>query len=271
MILFFVLILKIDLLQCGKVGDVFNLGVNVGKGLASKTGDLVPSIGDIYNFGKQNLLGLPFEVAIGTLDKICKSLILIFCVISQAFITVGSIAISADNATKPPYNQPKVSEMNYVLITETENVTIPLSESTQLWKHPLFKKDQKVVVLITGWTTNPDEPNDTADLMYRAYKSRGNVNFILIDTAKYVDTLYAWSAFNTAELGAAVGKGLAELIEYLPAENIHLLGTSLGAHMVGSAGRSFQIETNGKLLPRITGLDPAKPCFREGETLNGFV
>lgn len=54
------------------IGDAFNLGVSAGKGVISKSGDLVPSFGDLYNFGKQNLLGLPFEAVIGILDKVCK-------------------------------------------------------------------------------------------------------------------------------------------------------------------------------------------------------
>lgn len=48
------------------------------------------------------------------------------------------------------------------------------------------------------------------------------------------------------------------------------LGHSLGAHISGAAGQSFQ-NTAGKLLPRITGLDPANPCFKEGETLQGLM
>jgi lipoprotein lipase len=38
------------------------------------------------------------------------------------------------------------------------------------------------------------------------------------------------------------------------------MGHSLGAHIVGAAGRQFQEET-GKILPRITGFDPAKVRF----------
>lgn len=234
-----------------KIGDGVKLGKNVGRGIGSKAVDLVPSIDNIYNIGKQNLLGLPFEVSISVLDKIC------------------SIANAGNNAILSP-KQPTLAEMNYVLLTESENVTVPMNDSLRLWQHPLFNVNEKVVVLVTGWTTNPDEDNDTADLFYRAYRSRGPVNFILIDTAKYVDTLYAWSAFNTQLLGAGLGKGLADLVQYVPVENIHIMGTSLGAHIVGAAGRSFQAESNGKILPRITGLDPAKPCFREGELLNGY-
>jgi hypothetical protein len=35
------------------------------------------------------------------------------------------------------------------------------------------------------------------------------------------------------------------------------MGHSLGSHIAGQAGRTFEDET-GKLLPRITGFDPAK-------------
>lgn len=82
--------------------------------------------------------------------------------------------------------------------------------------------------MATGWTTDIDEENTAADELWKAYKSRGDTNFILIDSARYVDTLYAWSAFNTRELGKAVGEGIADLINYVPIENIHLMGHSLG-------------------------------------------
>lgn len=38
-------------------------------------------------------------------------------------------------------------------------------------------------------------------------------------------------------------------------------GHSLGAHIGGSAGRNFYYKTS-KLLPRITGLDPANPWYK---------
>lgn len=39
--------------------------------------------------------------------------------------------------------------------------------------------------------------------------------------------------------------------------------------MVGYAGRTFQSYTK-TLIPRITGLDPARPCFSQGERLDGL-
>lgn len=46
-------------------------------------------------------------------------------------------------------------------------------------------------------------------------------------------------------------------------------GHSLGAHICGEAGRVYRNLTNQSLV-RITGLDPARPCFNEGERLTGL-
>lgn len=43
----------------------------------------------------------------------------------------------------------------------------------------------------------------------------------------------------------------------------------MGAHIVGAIGRYYNALTS-TLLPRITGLDPASPCFNEGENLNSL-
>lgn len=255
-----------------KTTDVLKLGAQAGEGIIKKVPDLIPTPENIYNVGKQTLIGLPFELLISGIDKLCKFCCLFkytFCHINfqYNFPFTGSIALSANNATES-YIQPKISEMNYVLITESENISIPINDSIKLWAHEKFNPQAKVVILVTGWTTDINETNSAADVLYDAYKTR-NVNFVLIDTARYVDTLYAWSAFNTQELGEGLGKGLAELISFVPLENIHLMGHSLGAHISSAAGRTFQMETN-QLLPRITGFDPAKPCFREGESLQGL-
>lgn len=95
--------------------------------------------------------------------------------------------------------------------------------------------------------------------------------FILksLNSLNAIDTLYTWSAFNTKELGRQLGLGLEKLVKKIPVENIHLIGHSLGAHIVGHAGHYFRNIT-GQAIPRITGLDPANPCFNEGEILSGL-
>lgn len=140
---------------------------------------------------------------------------------------VGSVALAANNGTEP-YKQPKIEEMNYVLLTDAENISIPITESIKLWRHEKFDATKDVVIMVTGWNSDIDAENTAASSLWAAYRSRGDTNFVLIDTARYVDTLYAWSAFNTQELGKGLGKGIAELINVVPLDKIHLMGHSLG-------------------------------------------
>lgn len=81
-----------------------------------------------------------------------------------------------------------------------------------------------------------------------------------------MNTLYEWAAYSTQELGNNIGKALSFLNDRVPTESIHLIGHSLGAHTAGAAARTFYSLT-GNLVGRITGLDPANPCFQVGGTL----
>jgi pimeloyl-ACP methyl ester carboxylesterase len=169
----------------------------------------------------------------------------------------GSIVLSSSEKVVIPFRQPQLDELNYVLFTKNENISFPLTHSSQLWSHPSFDVQKKVVIIVTGWNSNIEEENSAANALWEAFRSRGDSNFILIDTAKHVDTLYTWSALNTVELGAGLGQGLSSLATFVDINNIYLIGHSLGAHIAGAAGRTFE-EITGRLLPRITGLDPAK-------------
>ncbi|XP_061386578.1 vitellogenin-1-like [Musca vetustissima] len=60
---------------------------------------------------------------------------------------------------------------------------------------------------------------------------------------------------------------LQKFTETVPVENIHLIGLSFGAQVVGAVGRKYK-ELTGQPLPRITGLDPANPCFNEGQSVS---
>lgn len=45
-------------------------------------------------------------------------------------------------------------------------------------------------------------------------------------------------------------------------ESFHLIGFSLGAHLMAEVGRTVQELSEGELkISRITGLDPASPAF----------
>jgi len=52
--------------------DVLKLGASAGAGIAKKIPDLVPSPENLYMISKQTLIGLPFELLISGIDKLCE-------------------------------------------------------------------------------------------------------------------------------------------------------------------------------------------------------
>ncbi|XP_055298187.1 vitellogenin-1-like [Sitodiplosis mosellana] len=161
--------------------------------------------------------------------------------------------------------------MNYVLKIKDQSIAVPLSEPLKLLSLKEFDSKFPLVIMITGWTTNTNKPiNHALDVIYAAYRCRGHVNFVSIDTGRFIDTLYTWSAVNTEEIGKIIADSLKDLIKRYPVEKIHLIGHSLGAHIGGSIGQNLKIKS-GKTLPRITALDPANPCFNSETDLKGLT
>lgn len=89
-----------------------------------------------------------------------------------------------------------------------------------------------------------------------------------MDAARYIRTFYTWSALNTDAIGLLVAEALLKLNRRYVTNNVHLVGHSLGAQIAGAAGRYYK-ELSGSMLARVTGLDPANPCFYDGEMLSG--
>ncbi|XP_070141282.1 phospholipase A1 1 isoform X5 [Drosophila kikkawai] len=204
---------------------------------------------DVVTMKVNVLTAAPLELAANTLDALCSSTLFL-----------GSV---------PEQISPDIRKMHFQYMTPCQNYSVPLLEASKLWRHSRFSKGRKVVILATGWTNTVNESSAIA-MISKAFMCRGDVNFVIVDAADYVDTLYSWSALNTDVIGEHIGVGLTHLVELTPLRNIHLIGHSLGAHIMGTAGRTFKRLT-GKLIPRITGLDPAKPCFRRENILPGLT
>jgi hypothetical protein len=51
--------------------DVLKLGAQVGEGLVKKVPDLIPTPENLYQVSKQTLIGLPFELLLSGIDKLC--------------------------------------------------------------------------------------------------------------------------------------------------------------------------------------------------------
>ncbi|XP_067639517.1 vitellogenin-3-like [Eurosta solidaginis] len=245
--------LAITLLAIGcysfSLGDVGKSFKDVVVGVGKDVANTIPTPEKMFESSKNLIIGYPFEVVSSSINTIC------------------SRALSSE--TIRPRITPDLHEMQFQLRTPCKKYNYSLLNADAMWKSSEFDPKKKVVILATGWRTTVNE-SDTTDVFAKAYNCRGDVNFVAVDAANFVDTLYTWSALNTDEIGRNIAIGLVELTKIVPVENIHLIGHSLGAHIMGAAGRNFFYQT-GKLIPRITALDPAKPCFNEGQSLAGLM
>ncbi|XP_075156210.1 vitellogenin-1-like [Haematobia irritans] len=223
--------------------ELKSLASGVGRSLKSR----IPSPRELLHSSKQVLIGLPERAVFGAFHKIC------------------SIYLESDKIN--PRISPNISDMWFQLRTPCHNVSFNVQEAEKILESPHFDLNKKVVVFVSGWTTTLN--SSSVAHLAKAYNCRGDYNFIAVNASDYIDTIYTWSAFNTDEMGRIVAIGLEKLTTKIPMENIHLVGFSLGAHIVDSAGRYFYKST-GKRFTRITGLDPANPCFNEGEYLSGL-
>jgi hypothetical protein len=77
-----------------------------------------------------------------------------------------------------------------------------------------------------------------------------------------VFSVYRVQAQASVDVGNYLGRFLKKFVDEseIDSNNLHLIGHSLGAHIVGHMGRVFT-ELSEETLPRVTGLDPAGPLF----------
>ncbi|XP_057591860.1 pancreatic lipase-related protein 2 isoform X2 [Hippopotamus amphibius kiboko] len=119
-----------------------------------------------------------------------------------------------------------------------------------------FQLDRKTRFIIHGFIAKGEE-GWIMDLCKKMFKVE-EVNCICVDWRRGAWTRYTQAVHNTRVVGAEIAFLIRELstkLDYGP-ENVHLIGHSLGAHTAAEAGRRL-----GGRVGRITGLDPAQPCF----------
>ncbi|KAG4075507.1 hypothetical protein HA402_003332 [Bradysia odoriphaga] len=227
--------------------------------------DALPSPYQVIHYGKQALIGVPEEMVSGAKRFLCESPVHFRRKRFNEFVK-GSKVVKLNEIVKEYH--PKVDDLNFEYLTQdSDNVTIALSDTEYLFNHPKFRMNWNVVLFITGWNVNAS--NETVTAMYNGYRCRGGYNFLVLDTSKFLDSMYAWSEFSTEPIGEIVGGAIKNLTRFVPYERIHLIGLCIGAHIAGTAGR-FYTKMTGNALPRITGLDPSRPCFSEDDRPNGL-
>ncbi|XP_022214736.2 inactive pancreatic lipase-related protein 1 isoform X1 [Drosophila obscura] len=114
-------------------------------------------------------------------------------------------------------------------------------------------------ILVHGWKSST--MSNSIQSIRGAYIERGQVNVFAINWQDQADNIYYLTpARYTVQVGRAVAKLIDLLVEEKDADpqRIHLIGHSLGAHIMGYAGSYTKYRVN-----RITGLDPARPAFED--------
>lgn len=108
------------------------------------------------------------------------------------------------------------------------------------------------------------------------YKAVVNTRIVGYQIAKWVLWSYCLNRESTDFLMSA--RSLWRLVEHITNATIsnegpdasnwgplHLIGHSLGAHICGFAAKELKKMRNEWTVQRITGLDPAQPCFKDAE------
>lgn len=168
---------------CGQKFVGFDLAksfIDVSTGIARKIPDTIPTPDAIFSASKNVIAGYPIGIALQTINLFCKYYIqkrkrIIPQIVNKTIL--GSAALSG-KSIKPKVS-PDLNKMNFVLMTDGMNYTIPLKNAKAVWNHSGFNRDLNTTILVTGWTSNINESNDALNLISDAYACRGDYNFVV--------------------------------------------------------------------------------------------
>ncbi|XP_025413213.1 pancreatic lipase-related protein 2-like isoform X2 [Sipha flava] len=118
-------------------------------------------------------------------------------------------------------------------------------------------------LIVHGWLGTTQEKEGLCSINIKSYFKVGNYNVICVDWKQYsTDLSYAIAKARAKHIGKDIARVVSRITKNMTegTADMHLIGHSLGAHIVGFTGK---ILTN--LVPRITGLDPAKPMYEKSD------
>ncbi|XP_026319514.1 pancreatic triacylglycerol lipase-like [Hyposmocoma kahamanoa] len=128
-----------------------------------------------------------------------------------------------------------------------------------------YSGNRPLKVVVHGWNSNGN--SDSSVIVRDAFLDVSDCNVIVVDWRGLANGLYTTAVNGVPGIGQHLGDFLNWLISNHGGNwnNVHLVGFSLGSHVVGNAGRQ-----SGRRASRITGLDPAGPQWgNNGNALNG--
>ncbi|XP_068626956.1 pancreatic triacylglycerol lipase-like [Battus philenor] len=117
-----------------------------------------------------------------------------------------------------------------------------------------YRANRALKVIVHGWNNNGNTQMNP--LITSAFLAVQDVNVIVVDWSALANSNYNTAVRGVPDVGRQLGNFLSWLINNIGGNwnNVHLIGFSLGAHVVGNAGRAASGTPS-----RVTGLDPAGP------------
>ncbi|XP_061717667.1 pancreatic lipase-related protein 2-like [Cydia pomonella] len=154
-------------------------------------------------------------------------------------------------------NRTNYQEISIDHITKNGNVKYNMTAAKRLSR---FMSDaDTVVVLVHGFLESSD--GWMVNALAPEYLKKSGYKVLALDGRRAISFEYFSASTHARFIGEKLGNFLSELVENgQDPSKLILIGHSLGAHIAGVAGKRLQQNT-GQQASRITGLDPAGPCF----------
>ncbi|KAH9523420.1 hypothetical protein Btru_039985 [Bulinus truncatus] len=128
-------------------------------------------------------------------------------------------------------------------------------------KSTSYNGAKKTVFIAHGFTDSGVRPWCMA--MKNVLLDNEDMNVVVVDWREGAKApFYMQAAANTRTVGSMVGRLIQDMNSFTNSDlgRFHLIGHSLGAHIMGFAGKEIFRLTNQK-VERISGLDPAGPAY----------
>ncbi|XP_052123637.1 phospholipase A1 member A-like isoform X2 [Frankliniella occidentalis] len=167
---------------------------------------------------------------------------------------VGSVVTVPTNLTTSIADG--FSEIQFILMSSDEgHSSCKVGDAPTLLKNARFNESLPTAFFIHGYLDGQDSESLIA--VSGAFVRKGSHNIIAVDWSEYSGFPYLSAFSNLPGASRTIGDALSRMVVAgLPAENIWLIGHSLGAQMTGVVAQNVDFR-----FQRITGLDPAGPGF----------
>lgn len=158
----------------------------------------------------------------------------------------------------PGPNRASIADLTFFLFTQNnpENPNIIPANNFDALSNSQFQASRPNFFISHGWNNNMNSPVNL--VIRRAVLSRHNVNLFVIDWSRPANQFYTTARNAVPVIGRLVGDFINRMMITfnLRTTDFSLVGHSLGAHLVGIAGKQVL-----GLVNSIVGLDPAGPLY----------